>query len=105
METLVSLIPKTLVFDVEEFVDDQPFLNKIREAFEKGWYIVIHTSRGEISTNGNSRSIELTVKKEIQRLCESNNIPYHRIVVGKPVGAFYISNSTTKSNQFLSLDL
>lgn len=55
-------------------------LDKIAEAIEAGWKIVVHTSRSW----ADYEQIELWLK--------TNEVPYHRIVCGKLLAAAYIDD-------------
>jgi len=105
MKTFAEMLAKSICFDIDDVVVngkliDQSFIEKLREAYEKGWYILIFSRRGQVETNGNPSLDKSKIVFEIQKTCEWFEIPFHQIQLGKPVSAITIDNSAITTDTF-----
>ncbi len=82
-----------------------PTINKMREAREKGWKIIIHTARGQGRSNGDIESVREAVEGEVIALLKKYEVPYDEIIIGKPWAALYVDDKAMTPSAFAYLDL
>jgi len=108
-KTLVCDMDHTISFtknrQYENSTPNFSIISKLREAREKGWYIIIHTSRGMGRSNGNIELVKEEVLEEISSFCIKFDVPYDEIVVGKPWGRLYIDDKAIRPYEFFNTDL
>lgn len=80
-------------------------INKINELHDKlGFEIVLHTSRGMISCNGDiNKAIEKN-ESILKEWLENNNVKYDKIIFGKPFADLYIDDRALDVIDFLQTD-
>jgi hypothetical protein len=105
MTTYGELLAKAIVFDIDDLIVedsliDPGFVDKLREAKDKGWYLIVFSKRGQLETNGNVDLEGRNIIFEIQKTCEWFNIPFDKIQIGKPLAAITIDNSAITTNAF-----
>jgi hypothetical protein len=105
MKTYAEMLAMSICFDIDDIVVngeliDHEFVEKLREAYRKGWYISIFSKRGQIEHNGHPELHKSKIVFEIQKVCEWFEIPFHNIQIGKPVSAITIDNSAITTDTF-----
>jgi capsule biosynthesis phosphatase len=103
---------KTYVFDIDgticskgsaDYLDVVPYkerIQKINKLYEEGNTIVFHTARGMGRTEGNSNhAIRMFFDLTLEQL-DSWGVKYHRLMLGKPAGDFYIDDKGMKDEDF-----
>ncbi|MEE9190497.1 MAG: capsular biosynthesis protein [Candidatus Neomarinimicrobiota bacterium] len=81
-------------------------VSKLREYREKGFYIIIYSSRNMRTYEGNIGLINANTLKDIFQWLDSNSIPYDEVHVGKPwcgFDGFYVDDKTIRPQEFLDL--
>ena len=79
---------------------------KLREYREKGFYIIIYSSRNMRTYEGNIGLINANTLKDIFQWLDSYSIPYDEVHVGKPwcgFDGFYVDDKTIRPQEFLNL--
>lgn len=105
MKTYAEMLAKSICFDIDQVIVrgqliDTEFIDKLREAYNSGWYVIIFSSRGQVESNGHPSLDKNKIIFEIQKICEWFEVPYHQILVGKPVSAITIDNSAITTEMF-----
>lgn len=105
MKTYAEMLSKSICFDIDDIIVngeliDNYFVEKLREAYNNGWYILIFSKRGQIENNGHPILDKNNIVFEIQKTCEWFEIPYHQIQIGKPLSAITIDNSAITTDSF-----
>lgn len=118
---------KTLVVDLDHTIchpaldadqADDPFaayrsarpnlalIEKLREYHEDGFEIIVHTARNMRTFAGNIEAIEQHTLPLILAWLAEHDVPYDRVVVGKPwcgTEGFYIDDRAIRPREFASL--
>lgn len=87
----------------EDAIVNQDVLNKLKEYKNKGFDIVLNTSRNMNSFNNNVGLINKITLPTILKWLESNDIPYDEIYVGKPWcghEGFYVDDKAIRPSEF-----
>ena len=107
-----------LVFDIDGTLceirsKDQTYLEvepkhdmveKLKQYKEKGFYIILYTSRQMNTYSGNVGQIVKNTGKILFEWLEKHDIPYDEIHFGKPwcgVNGFYIDDKAVRPKEFL----
>lgn len=77
-------------------------VQKIRELKENGWEITIYSARGQNSCKGNLELIEQRNRAQVEKWLAEHDVPYDRLVFGKPLGDVYIDDKGVSLKKFLS---
>lgn len=110
---------KVLVIDVDgtlcqekkegqEYKSMQPrqeMVVKLREYKEKGFYIVIYSSRNMRTYQGDLQKIQANTLPVLIEWLKRHDIPYDEIYMGKPWqgrGGFYVDDKTIRPSEFVS---
>lgn len=108
-KTIVCDVDDTILFttnrDYDNSVPNEPVCNKLREANEKGWKIILYTARGMGRSGGNIDLVANEVFGEIERFCWKFNIPFNEIQVGKPWARLYVDDKAIRPEEFSKIDL
>ena len=83
----------------------RPVIDKLREAREKGWRIILHTARGQGRSGGNIELVRDEVMAELASFCEKYDVPYDEIIIGKPWAAMYVDDKALRPEEFSMIDL
>jgi capsule biosynthesis phosphatase len=81
-------------------------VSKLREYRDKGFYIIIYSSRNMHTYEGNVGLINANTLKDIFQWLDSNSIPYDEVHIGKPwcgFDGFYVDDKTIRPQEFLDL--
>lgn len=110
-------VAKTMVIDVDDTIlvtknrdyeNSTPVVDvieKLREAREAGWYIILFTARGMGRSNGDIESVREEVTREIETFCSRFDVPYDEIMLGKPWAAMYVDDKGLRPDEFAKIDL
>jgi capsule biosynthesis phosphatase len=91
--------------DYANSVPKEDVVSKLREARDKGWYIILFTARGMGRSNGNIESVREEVAQEIESFCSRFCVPYNEIMLGKPWAAMYVDDKGLRPDEFARIDL
>lgn len=107
--TLVVDLDHTLTMISELDYDNKPVNKKVVEKLveykNKGYEIIINTSRNMRTYKGDVSRINKYTLPSIVNWLEKNNIPYDGVVVGKPWcghDGFYIDDRAIRPSEFVS---
>lgn len=107
--TLVVDLDHTLTMVSELDYDNKPvndkLVSRLLEYKEKGYQIVIHTSRNVRTFSGDVSRINKYTLPSIIKWLEKHDIPYDGVVVGKPWcghGGFYIDDRAIRPSEFIA---
>lgn len=81
-----------------------PTIEKIKRLKKDGWEIIIYTARGQHSCNGNLPLIEERNRLTVEIWLKEHDVPYDRIVFGKPLGDIYVDDKGISLENFLASD-
>jgi capsule biosynthesis phosphatase len=102
IKTFVFDLDKTLIYDTNDnknvIIKNTEFLNKL---YDLGHKIIIHTSRGMKTFDGDLNKIENYYRPIIEKILKDNDINYHQLLFGKPFADFYIDDKSISSIQDL----
>jgi capsule biosynthesis phosphatase len=94
----------------EESYDDlEPFsdmLRQLREYKEKGFYVILFSSRNMNTFDGNVGRIAVVTGKQMMEWLDRHDIPYDEIHLGKPWpgrGGFYVDDKAIRPDEFMKL--
>lgn len=93
----------------ESYRDLQPFpemLEQLRSYREKGFYVILYSSRNMNSFDGNVGRIAAVTGKQMMEWLDRHDIPYDEIHLGKPWpgrGGFYVDDKAIRPDEFLKL--
>jgi capsule biosynthesis phosphatase len=86
----------------------EPMLvDRLRNLAAEGWHIILQTSRGMRTYDGNAGLISRHVLPTLLTWLEENAVPYHEIHVGKPWAGhdgFYIDDRAVRPREFVEND-
>jgi capsule biosynthesis phosphatase len=91
----------------QSYQDLQPFpemLEQIRLYREKGFYIILYSSRNMNSFDGNIGRIAAVTGKQMMEWLDRHDIPYDELYLGKPwpgQGGFYVDDKAIRPDEFL----
>jgi capsule biosynthesis phosphatase len=91
--------------DYSKSVPKTDVISKLREARDKGWYIILFTARGMGRSNGNIESVREEVTREIESFCSRFDVPCNQIMLGKPWAAMYVDDKGLRPDEFARMDL
>lgn len=83
-------------------------VDKLRTLHKNGWYIIINSSRGMASKNGNIGKINVEILPTIVNWLKKHDIPHNEIHVAKPwpgKKGFYIDDRSVRPKEFLDMDI
>lgn len=76
-------------------------IKKIRRLSEAGCTITIYSSRGQNSCKGELALIEERNRGQVEEWLRRHNVPYDRLVFGKPLGDVYVDDKGVGLDEFL----
>lgn len=109
---------KRLIFDLDDTLTERysgdyasvsvnvEVVEKLKAYREKGFTIVINTSRNMRTFEGNIGKINANTLPVIINWLDSNNIPYDEIYTGKPwcgMEGFYVDDKSIRPSEFVKL--
>lgn len=81
-----------------------PTIEKIQRLKKDGWEIIIYSARGQHSCNGYLPLIEERNRATVEKWLKEHNVPFDRIVFGKPLGDIYVDDKGVSLEDFLASD-
>jgi capsule biosynthesis phosphatase len=81
-------------------------LGALREYRERGFYVILTTSRNMNTYNGNVGLITANTAKTLLAWLERHDVPFDELHVGKPWpgrGGFYVDDKAIRPDEFLKL--
>ena len=102
----------TFVFDIDDTIcytkkrnyleskPDNEMIKKVNKLYDEGNKIILFTSRGMVSCNGN---VEKAIEKNegiLRKWLEENNVKYNHLYFGKPIADFYIDDRCFTAREF-----
>lgn len=93
----------------EEYDDVVPhpeMLERLREYRQRGFYVILATSRNMNTYNGNMGLIVANTAKQLMAWLDRHDIPYDELHVGKPWpgrGGFYVDDKAIRPDEFVRL--
>jgi capsule biosynthesis phosphatase len=93
----------------ESYSDLQPcpeMISQLREYREKGFYVILFSSRNMNSFNGNVGKIAAITGKQMMEWLDRHEIPYDELHLGKPWpgrGGFYVDDKAIRPDEFLKM--
>ena len=93
----------------ESYDDVRPYpemLERMREFRERGFYIILYTSRNMRTHGGNIGRINADTAKVLLGWLDRHDVPYDEIHYGKPWAGregFYVDDRTVRPSEFLAM--
>ena len=81
-----------------------PVIQKLKSMYNDGWEIYLHTARGSLSAK-NPKDAEEKYGDTITKWMQIHEVPYHKLVFGKPLGAYYVDDKAITPDDFVSLEI
>lgn len=75
---------------------------QMRKLKADGWDITIYTSRGQVSCNGDLQLIEQRNRAVAEEWLKKHEVPYDRLVFGKPIADLYVDDKGISLEEFQS---
>ena len=103
-----------VVFDLDDtisvhknrdFANAKPIeetIEKIRKLKNDGCEIIIYSARGQNSCKGDLTLIEERNRAQIEEWLEKHNVPYDKLLFGKPLGDLYVDDKGVSLSDFLN---
>jgi capsule biosynthesis phosphatase len=88
----------------EDLAPNQPVLKRLLEYREKGFYIIVATSRNMQTYDGNVGKIMANTAKVALDWLERHAVPFDELHVGKPWqgrGGFYVDDKAVRPDEFV----
>ena len=111
MKRLIFDLDNTISFSIDSnYIDSKPdlvIIDRMRTYKDKGFEIIISTSRNMRTYNGSIGKINAYTLPIIIQWLDKNNVPYDEIIVGKPwcgTDGFYIDDRAIRPSEFLRYD-
>jgi capsule biosynthesis phosphatase len=100
--TLCPIKPKDLSY---ADLDPEPrILSKLRELNNQGWRIILHSSRGMRTYDGNTGEITIHVLPVLLEWLKRHDVPFDEVHIGKPWpgnNGFYVDDRAVRPREFL----
>lgn len=110
MKNIVVDLDGTLTEDIEVKYTDKPVrldvVEKLRDYKAMGFNIIISTSRGMRTYNGDIGKINANILPDIITWLDKHNVPYDSIIVGKAwcgFDGFYIDDKAIRPSEFVRM--
>lgn len=93
----------------QSYADLKPFpemLQQVREYKERGFYVILFSSRNMNTFDGNVGRIAAVTGKQMMEWLDLHQIPYDELHLGKPWpgrGGFYVDDKAIRPDEFLKL--
>lgn len=103
-----------IVFDIDDTICDNkgrdypnaiPYIDvidKINKLHEQGFYIVLYTSRGMVSCNGDISKIVAKNKEVLEEWLNRYDVQYDELIFGKPIADLYVDDKAMSLCDFKS---
>lgn len=110
MKTIVMDLDNTITIDSNESYENkrvnEPVKQALHEYREKGFKIVISSSRQMRTYKGNLGKINANTLPVMLNWLDDNDIPYDEVYVGKPwcgFEGFYVDDKAIRPSEFVAL--
>jgi capsule biosynthesis phosphatase len=90
----------------DDVVPHAEMLKRLREYRERGFYIILATSRNMNTYNGNIGLIVANTAKQLMRWLDDHGVPYDELHLGKPWqgnAGFYVDDKSIRPDEFMRL--
>lgn len=93
----------------ESYSDLQPYpemIAQLRDYREKGFYVILFSSRNMNTYDGNVGRIAAVTGKQMMEWLDRHEIPYDELHLGKPWpgrGGFYVDDKAIRPDEFLKM--
>ena len=111
MKRLIFDLDNTISFSIDSnYIDSKPdlvIIDRMRTYKDKGFEIIISTSRNMRTYKGNLGKINAHTLPIIIEWLDKHNVPYDEIIVGKPwcgTDGFYVDDRAIRPSEFLRYD-
>ena len=111
MKRLIFDLDNTISFAIDSnYIDSKPdlaIIDRMRTYKDKGFEIIISTSRNMSTYKGSIGKINAYTLPIIIEWLDKHNVPYDEIIVGKPwcgTDGFYIDDRAIRPSEFLRYD-
>jgi capsule biosynthesis phosphatase len=111
MKRLIFDLDNTISFAIDSnYIDSKPdlaIINRMHTYKDKGFEIIISTSRNMSTYKGSIGKINAHTLPIIIEWLDKHNVPYDEIIVGKPwcgTDGFYIDDRAIRPSEFLRYD-
>lgn len=94
--------------DYAQLLPEPAMVARLRDMHEKGWRIILSSSRGMRTYDGNAGEITKNVTPVLLEWLTTHDIPYDELWMAKPWPGhegFYIDDRTVRPREFLENDL
>ena len=75
-------------------------VERVRKLFSLGFEVVVFTSRGQISCNCDLQLIERKYRTAIENFLQREDIPFSKLVFGKPIADLYVDDKAINVREF-----
>ena len=102
---LDDTIAKTVNGNYNESVPIDSVVNTLREYKNKGYEIVIHSSRNMRTYQGNLGKINMHTLPIVLDFIKTHDIPCDQVIMGKPWcghGGFYVDDKAIRPSEFVT---
>ncbi len=110
MKKIVIDLDKTITCghdkDYEKVKPNLEIIKKLNSYKDKGFSIIIYTSRNMRTYSNNVEKIKLNTLPKIIKWLKKYNVPYDEIIIGKPwcgERGFYVDDKSIRPSEFLNL--
>lgn len=111
LNTLIVDLDDTICFPNHEYNDTYrkyslatpniPFIKALRLAKSKGAEIVIHSARRMLTHQGDVDAIEKDVREVTEQWLDEYDVPYDKLLFGKPYGTYYIDDKALRPEELI----
>lgn len=111
----MSLDKQRIIFDIDDTIctnhkklsydkciPNVEVIKKINHLHDIGAEIILHTSRGMVSCNGDAKMAEEKNLEILKSWLENNGVKYDEIIFGKPIADLYVDDKAMSLNDFLN---
>jgi len=107
--------PRIIVCDIDgtlcrsethDYVNAVPQVEAIEMlnlCYDSGDFIILHTSRGMLSHNGDLEKINQKVRPVLETWLKQHGVKYHQLIMGKPYGDVYIDDKSHHPKEFAKI--
>jgi capsule biosynthesis phosphatase len=88
----------------EDLPAEPVMLARLRSLVDQGWRIILHSSRGMRSYDGNVEDIHREVLPTLLSWLETHGVPFHELHIGKPwagENGFYVDDRAVRPREFV----
>lgn len=82
-------------------IPNLPIIQTMQRLAAEGYEFVLHTARGWISCNEDPVAAEAKYREQIEEWLERYEVPYTKLIFGKPYGILYVDDKSMRPDEFL----